>query len=530
MLSSLPIAKPWFKRLPATKGCKDLMGTKKFRFLIVLLVTALLSTMIYAHQRVVTQLRSTSSQLENLNLVEQRTANLSFIIERYRRQASSFRKLEPFQINQLKNELKATFEKGLSALAQIDPDPANQGHREKVLNQLTDLLSQSTEIERTSYSKDPFQKEEIRNLHASIENELNAILASAQAKAETLSKAGGDADSRALQTFYGCSIAVLCLLLGLLIENYFVFFRPLRKLHDYAATVRAGKSGATGESSPSLPGVYGDIQVSLSKLAENVEGHLKERHKFIRDVVADLRSPLNMLQAGRKFLKNTNQPDEAQAVAAAHSMKHGLAILSGSLDDLTDIVEINRLETRMEESIIDLTELISDVARTFNGVNHGQPVTFSVPPMPVWIKIDRKRFERVLVQVVSKVGSTFTGGIHILLAEANAKDGRGLQIVVCDATRVRKGQGSTIASGPELDILKHWISDNGLGMALAYKVIRAHGGAINASGVNGTAVQIMIRLPAERLAGNGLIMPPEGLRVGQEPNHEAKKLSPESFV
>jgi hypothetical protein len=510
------------------------MGTKNFRFLIVFLVTALLSTMIYAHQRVVTQLKSASSQLENLNLVEQRTANLSFIIERYRRQASSFRKLEPVQINQLKNDLKANFEKGLAALAQLDPDSANQVHREKVLNQLTDLLSQSTEIERTSYSKDPFQKEEIRNLHASIENELNTILASAQAKEEFLSKSGNDADSRALQTFYICSIAVLCLLLGLLIENYFVFFRPLRKLHDYAAHIRAGKTGAAADNSPSLPGVYGDIQVSLSKLAENVEGHLKERHKFIRDVVADLRSPLNMLQAGRKFLKNTNQPnggnDEAQALAAAHSMKHGLAILSGSLDDLTDIVEINRLETRMEESIIDLTELISDVSRTFNGVNHGQPVTFSVPPMPVWVKIDRKRFERVLVQVVSKVGSTFPGGIHILLAEATAKEGRGLQIIVCDATRVRKGQGSTIASGPELDILKHWISDNGLGMALAYKVVRAHGGAINASGVNGTAVQIMIRLPAERLAGNGLIMPPEGLRVGSGQNTETKKLTPESFV
>ncbi len=507
------------------------MGTKKFRFLIVLLVTALLSTMIFAHQRVVTQMKSASSQLENLNLIEQRTANLSFIIERYRRQASNYRKLEPVQINQAKNELKATFEKGIGALAQLDTDPANQVRREKVLNQLTDMLSQSTEIERTSYSKDPFQKEEIRDLHASIENELNAILASAQSKAEHLSKSSNDADSRALQTFYICSIAVLCLLLGLLIENYFVFFRPLRKLHDYAASIRAGKSGVSAESSPSLPGVYGDIQVSLSKLAENVEGHLKERHKFIRDVVADLRSPLNMLQAGRKFLKNTNQPDEAQAAAAAHSMKHGLAILSGSLDDLTDIVEINRLETRMEESIIDLTELISDVARTFNGVNHGQPVTFSVPPMPVWVKLDRKRFERVLVQVVSKVGSTFTGGIHILLAEANAKEGRGLQIVVCDATRVRKGQGSTIASGPELDILKHWISDNGLGMALAYKVVRAHGGAINASGVNGTAVQIMIRLPAERLAGNGLIMPPEGLRVGPESkNNDVKRITPESFV
>jgi archaellum component FlaC len=505
------------------------MGTKKFRFLIVFLVTALLSTMIFAHQRVVTQLKNASSQLENLNLVEQRAANLSFIIERYRRQASNYRKLEPAQINQAKAELKSTFEKGISALAQLDSDPSNQAHREKVMSELTDLLAQSTEIERTSYSKDPFQKEEIRNLHTSIENELNAILASAQSKAALLSKAGNDADSRALQIFYGCSVAVLCLLLGLLIENYFVFFRPLRKLHDYAASIRAGKSGVNTENSPSLPGVYGDIQVSLSKLAENVEGHLKERHKFIRDVVADLRSPLNMLQAGRKFLKNGNQPDEAQAQAAAHSMKHGLAILSGSLDDLTDIVEINRLETRLEETIIDLTELISDVARTFNGVNHGQPVTFSVPPMPVWVKMDRKRFERVLVQVVSKVGSTFSGGIHILLAEASAKEGRGLQVVVCDATRVRKGQGSTIASGPELDILKHWISDNGLGMALAYKVIRAHGGAINASGVNGTAVQIMIRLPAERLAGNGLIMPPEGLRLGAE-NSETPKITPQNFI
>jgi hypothetical protein len=501
------------------------MGTKKFRFFIVVFVLALLGTMLFAHKRSLAELKVQSVKLEKLYKTGEEASNLSFALEHYRSQNSAFRKLDQPQIDAVKSELRKSFNMGLSALGSLDTPGSTLQYREAIQEKLTNLIAQSTEIEKTSYSKDAYQKESIRDLHSEIASNINLIKKDAQNKIAEVGSKEENSDLRTMQLFYACGLAIVGLVLSLLIENYFVFLRPLRKLHDYAAQVRQGNQSIA--QSPSLPGVYGDIQVALSKLSENVESHLKERHKFILDVVSDLRRPLHMLQAGRRLLmggasSQTGAPsatDEQQSIAAAHSMKHGIAILSGSLEDLNDIVEINRLETRLNEKIVDLTEVISDAARMLGSSPGTHSVKTSLPPMPVWVKIDRGRFERMLIQIVSKVTSTLatsSAGVQISLVETQAKNGRGIEIQIFDSSRLRKGNLSQISTGPDVDILKHWISDNGLSMALAYKVVRAHNGSISASGVNGTGVQVTIKLPAERLAGNGLIMAPEGLRTSAE--------------
>jgi hypothetical protein len=69
--------------------------------------------------------------------------------------------------------------------------------------------------------------------------------------------------------------------------------------------------------------------------------------------------------------------------------------------------------------------------------------------------------------------------------------------------------GVPTQSGPEQDLLKHWISENGLSMRLIHKMIKSHGGSISAAGIAGSSVKIMIRLPHERVSTTGLIAPPE---------------------
>ncbi len=69
--------------------------------------------------------------------------------------------------------------------------------------------------------------------------------------------------------------------------------------------------------------------------------------------------------------------------------------------------------------------------------------------------------------------------------------------------------GVPAQSGPEQDLLKHWISDNGLSMRLVHKMIKSHGGTINAAGIAGSSVKVVIRLPYERVSSTGLIAPPD---------------------
>ena len=79
---------------------------------------------------------------------------------------------------------------------------------------------------------------------------------------------------------------------------------------------------------------------------------------------------------------------------------------------------------------------------------------------------------------------------------------RGVEIYVNDGSR--EDFVLSRPSGPEQDILKHWIQENGFGMALANKIIRAHGGTITAAGVAGTGLQFTIRIPEDRIASGAV--------------------------
>jgi signal transduction histidine kinase len=128
--------------------------------------------------------------------------------------------------------------------------------------------------------------------------------------------------------------------------------------------------------------------------------------------------------------------------------------------------------------------------------------------MPVWVQIDAPRFSRMMVQVLSKVINTLPEGGALSIAVSQAIQGnfRGVEILIQDQERSRGGRGTL--GGPDQDILKHWISENGLSMALANKIVKAHGGTITAAGVAGMSVTVTIRLPHERVVSRGLISPP----------------------
>jgi signal transduction histidine kinase len=114
----------------------------------------------------------------------------------------------------------------------------------------------------------------------------------------------------------------------------------------------------------------------------------------------------------------------------------------------------------------------------------------------------------MLVQVLSKVIGTVPvgGSLSISVAQSTTGNHRGIEILIQDSERPKNGRVAN--TGPEQDILKHWISESGLSMALAHKIIKAHGGSITAAGVAGMSVTVTIRLPYERVVSRGLISPP----------------------
>ena len=489
---------------------------RKFTFWVVATLIGSLGLIVFIHWDTLRKFHEKTAIVQPLHQRQKILAKLNLDLEKYRRMSGNFRKLTPEEVSQNKDSLKASFHEGLSALGRLVPTDEERAKERHTNEQISELLSLSTQVEPTLFSRDAYHKPEIQALHEDIVRSLRELNKKTEDRLSTVVTDTANLESRSLIFLLGAGVLILVLTLGLILRTYVAYVRPLNRLRDYASDLGQGKP--VPSQLPDFPSAFGEIQTVLNQLAQGVETHVRDRHKFILDVVADLRSPLALLRSGRNLMGSVVATGEDQdQLQASEAVRRGLAIVSGSLDDLNDIVDINRLESRLEEKTIDVSDLLRDVGRILTGTEQSHRISVTVPPIPVWASLDVKRMERVLILALSKVIETLPkgGSVAMTVSQSNQANFRGIEISIQDAEKQKHGR-SNAAAGPEQDILKHWISETGLSMLLAHKIVKAHGGTLTAAGVAGTSVIVTVRLPLERLISHGLISPPvqEGAGIG----------------
>ncbi len=439
---------------------------------------------------------------------------LSLGLEQYRRASSGFRNLSPAEISEIKTGLTQKFETGVTTLDQLDPTQDDRPTEMQLKNQLKGLLDTISEIEPMLFSKDAYVKPKVQAQHDDILNTLSKLVKNTDSRVAALHLDGGSIESRSLIPLSAVGAFILLLMGLFILRTYLSYQKPLKNLYSYAALLKDGKP--IQENTWVFNGMYDAIHSVLSKQAQEVDTLVKNRHQFILDIVDDLRGPLEMLRAGKLLMTQ-----EGGALGAEYqyqtleTVRRGLAIFSGSLEDLNDLVGINQLSSRLTESTVDLAELLTDVSRVLFGVDFAKRGSITVPPIPVWVNIDVARFERALFHIISRVAGTLPQESGVAITVNPTKGSlRGIEITVHEAER--SPNGLPIPRGPEQDVLKHWISENGLCMTLIHKVVKSHGGTITASGLSGSSVSITIRIPHERVTSNGLISPPGSEHLSRE--------------
>jgi len=134
-------------------------------------------------------------------------------------------------------------------------------------------------------------------------------------------------------------------------------------------------------------------------------------------------------------------------------------------------------------------------------------IRVSLPELPTWVRVDAERVERAIIQVLSKVGETIDKGQTIeAVLQVHGKPGlNGIELAF-------HSTGGRLLGAPELELSRHWMSQKGLALTLAQKIIKAHDGAIFASGLTGSPVQVSIKFSANDFDGRFGFLPPNTLR------------------
>lgn len=415
--------------------------------------------------------------------------------ERYRLASKDFRRLGDAGILAAKGALKRSVSSLTSRLESTD-----RADIQRLDRQLDAFMALSARIEPMLFLKDVYLKDEARSAHEAMLTTLSAIRASIdqriernQARSESLLR-----QSRALQ--FGVAGASVVFAGFWLLSVYWAFVRPLRGLLKRAREVGLG---SWLRSEPTrLRGVHAEIERMIDRLAESVEAQQRDRQRFVTELAQDLRAPVVPLQTNAQLIASRAEelPPEQRAHAEAQIRRSALR-LNQTLDDLFDVLQVESGTLRLEERILDLRELVHRVARHWSGGGTAHDVRAVVPSLPVWAFVDAARLERVLSHLVGKRVQYAPQGCRLALtlrpvaSPRGAAFAGGVEILVSD-------QGSAgRASGPEQALSRHWIAENGFGLGLAERVVRAHEGELLAAGVAGTSVQFRLRLPESRIPG-----------------------------
>jgi two-component system OmpR family sensor kinase/two-component system sensor histidine kinase BaeS len=232
---------------------------------------------------------------------------------------------------------------------------------------------------------------------------------------------------------------------------------------------------------------------AFNSMSERLAASEEQRRRLLADVSHELRTPLTVLQGNIEALVDGVHPADKTHL---EGLLDETGVLSRLVEDLRtlSLAEAGALSLHREPT--DIPALASDTVAAFGrrareaGIGLETASSHDVPP----VSVDPVRVREVLTNLVSNsLHHTLRGG-KVTIAVARDGD-RAVAISVSDT-----GTGMSEETLGKIFDRFYKSADSrgaGLGLAIARRLVDAHGGAIEATSVMGEGTTIRFTLPIE---------------------------------
>jgi two-component system, OmpR family, sensor histidine kinase MtrB len=281
-----------------------------------------------------------------------------------------------------------------------------------------------------------------------------------------------------------------------------VAFRPVfeiqRAIREFAAgrkDIRASEQG---------PRELTTIATQFNEMAVSITRQYESQLSFLAGVAHDLRNPLGALRMSASILSSdrTLSPDQVSNLASI--INRQVLALDRMVGDLLDTshIEAGHLELRITEC--DLRSVAQDAFDLFSLASQEHQLTLTLPDSPVVVRCDPLRIQQVLNNLISNAikYSPPQTKIELKLEE----DEQRVRVEVSD-----EGVG---ISPDELAYIfepfrrtktaKDEVPGVGLGLSVAQRIVRAHGGRIHVESQVGKGSTFRVELPGGNAASRRL--------------------------
>jgi signal transduction histidine kinase/CheY-like chemotaxis protein len=241
----------------------------------------------------------------------------------------------------------------------------------------------------------------------------------------------------------------------------------------------------------------------LSDSVEALRAASRAKSDFLASMSHELRTPLSAILGFSDLMRHERMVDESVTVPlewVEHVHRGGEHLLA-LVNDVLDLskVEAGRMELRLEPF-----DLGSAVAELVNGVRpladrKDLTITTNIGSFP--LVADRGRFRQVLYNLVSNAIKFTPHGGQITISALEEADGVRLSVSDTGIGIAPEDLPLIFDEFKQVGLTKDREGGTGLGLALAQRLLQAHGGSIDVDSTLGEGTTFMVRLPRRSEAG-----------------------------
>jgi two-component system sensor histidine kinase CpxA len=291
---------------------------------------------------------------------------------------------------------------------------------------------------------------------------------------------------RAWLTGMGASALVCYVLAGYLT-------RPIVRLRRAASQLAEGdlKTRALGMNRRDE---LGDLVRDFNVMASRIEELVSRQRQLIYDISHELRSPLARLNVALDLARERNG-----AEPSFDHMQRDLERLNDMIERLLTIARIDGTRNVLPMGAVDLSELVEQIVHDagFEAQQRDVTVAFSADAA-CWVNGNAELLSSAIENVVRNAIHYTDAGTTVEVTLRTDKTTGRVALSVCDA-----GPGV-----PETELARIFLpfyrtaeardrksGGAGLGLAIADRLIRSHGGTIGASNLRPRGLEVRISLP-----------------------------------
>ncbi len=272
---------------------------------------------------------------------------------------------------------------------------------------------------------------------------------------------------------------------------------PIRRLRTAAQSLATGDLTARVTISGKGSGnEVADLGRDFNRMAERIEKLVTAQKQLVRDVSHELRSPLARLGVALGLARRVSPPS---ATAALDRIELESERLNEMIGELLTLSMLESGGDRLDVKPFDIVGLVDEVVRdaNFEAAAHDRNVRFAPCP-PLILSGDRETLRRALENVVrNAVRYTAQGQAVEIRLETDDPD----SVVI----RVRD-HGPGVPDHALENIFRPFYrvgesrdrqsGSTGIGLAIAEKTVKLHGGSVKARNVPDGGLEVEIMLPS----------------------------------